>query len=176
MAEQFGLGFGACEAVPAYDAVVKKEPFAVINMRFVDRDALEDYKRRVPYASSERVNDTRGSTEEAYKPVNERSRRIADEEGNELGEPWEKEWQDMPAFEQYDVEPYAYVEQVLDSEAQLEDFAQRLEQPSITVTTKSAWHPERRDGLHMQSDKCWINEAPELPCGCEIGFCLCGVA
>ncbi len=163
MAEQFGLGFGACEAVPAYDAVVKKEPFAVINMRFATREALEDYNRRVPYASKARVNETAGAAEEAYKPVDEKSVSLG------LGEPWEKEWQDMPAFEQHDVEPYAYVEQVLDSEEQLEDFAHRLEQSSITVTTKSAWHPERGDGLHMQSDKCWINA-----CDCEPGFCICG--
>ncbi len=82
----------------------------------------------------------------------------------------------MPAFEQYDVEPYAYVEQALDSEEQYEDLAMRLEQPAITVSTKSAWHPERGEGLHMQSDKCWINELPELPCGCDVGFCLCGAS
>ncbi len=163
MAEQVGLGFDACYSAPAYAAVKKKEPFGIVNMRFADREALEDYQRRVPYASKARVNETAGAAEEAYKPVDEKSVSLG------LGEPWEKEWQDMPAFEQHDVEPYALIAQEIENEEQYEDLAIRLEQPSITASTKSAWHPERGDGLHMQSDKCWINA-----CDCEPGFCICG--
>ena len=163
MAEQLGMGFGACESEPAYKAVEKKEPFSVINFRFIDRAALEDFQRRVPNAPKPRIYDTAGSEGEAYKPVDKDSVRLA------LGEPWEKEWQDMPEFVQNDVAPYAIIAMPFENEAAVDECAARLEQPSITAATKSAWHPKRGDGLHMQSDKCYINT-----CDCEPGFCMCG--
>jgi hypothetical protein len=163
--EQLGLGFGACESAPDYEAVEKKEPFSVINFRFIDRAALEDFQRRIPNTPTPRIYDTAGSDSEAYKPIDEGSVRLP------IGEPWEKEWQDMPEFIQNDVAPYAIIAMPFESEAAIEECSRRLEQPSITAETKSAWHPERGDGLHMQSDKCYINTAA---CECENGFCFCG--
>lgn len=135
------------------EAVAVVEPYAVINMRFADREALYDFDKRIKGArlvvKAKRVYSTTGDG--AYKAIEETQRTLG------LGEPWEKEWQDMPEFVQNDVAPHAVVTLEFADKDAVTEFASLLEQPSITETTKSAWHPERGDGLHMQSDRCYIN-------------------
>jgi hypothetical protein len=63
---------------------------------------------------------------------------------------WEEEWQDMPEFVQSKQEPYCQLTVRFASEADLQDFAQRIGQ-KLTRLTKSIWHPEveRREYLNQ---------------------------
>lgn len=72
------------------------EPYAVITIRFAEPTDIADFGRRLGHPSIDdivRINRT-GETGGAYKPIESDSVPLG------FPEPWEKEWQDMPEFDQ----------------------------------------------------------------------------
>jgi hypothetical protein len=59
----------------------------------------------------------------------------------EMENEWQKEWKDMPEFEQKDLEPWQSILVQFESQEDREAFANLIGQ-NMTYKTKSIWYPE----------------------------------
>lgn len=79
------------------------------------------------------------------------------DKNNEFYEDWEKEWKDMPEFNQVKTEkPYAQIIFRFANEKDLQEFSKIINQ-KLTNKTKSAWHPQIERG--MNAYKIYTNES-----------------
>ena len=74
----------------------------------------------------------------------------------EVGDTWKDHWQNMPEFEQKKQEPYAKIIFRFETEEDLNEFSELIEQ-KLTSNTKSAWHPEKERGAETRG-LFWISE------------------
>ena len=71
---------------------------------------------------------------------------------------WKEEWVGMPEFVQEQQRPFAKIIVRFETEADLQDFAERIGQ-KLTPKTKSIWHPKLVRGLH--TGKRYVDETDE---------------
>lgn len=72
---------------------------------------------------------------------------------------WEKEWEGMPEFVQEKQEPFATINVRFETENDLKDFSEKIEQ-KLTPKTKSIWHPFKSHWGGESAKKRWIDDEP----------------
>ena len=68
----------------------------------------------------------------------------------------ENEWKDMPEFIQEKIEPYAKINFRFETEKDLQEFSELINQ-KLTNKTKSAWYPYKSHFRAIKKE--WVDES-----------------